>query len=316
MPPILHSHRLADLVLVVVLLLGAWSYFAMPRAQYPEVELNWVAVAVVWPGAGARDVERDIAIPLETAVRRVPDISLVTTTSRDHVATLLVRFKDLPHARFERRLAALDREIRQAAAAFPKEARSPQVIELTSSNFFPTAMVVVSGEAADGRVCRLAETTRQALEHLPGVGRVWAYGLRNRELAVSFDPKALERENVSLEALTRAVAEQTRGLPAGMADIGGRRYAIRVEGPPPNPDFPGELPHADARGRMVPLASPANIGIGVSPPPGTGAPGWQGRRAAVGDQERERQHPGAHPGHPGPGGGKEQDLRRTRAHPP
>ena len=225
MPPILHSHRLADLVLVVVLLLGAWSYFAMPRAQYPEVELNWVAVAVVWPGAGARDVERDIAIPLETAVRRVPDISLVTTTSRDHVATLLVRFKDLPHARFERRLAALDREIRQAAAAFPKEARSPQVIELTSSNFFPTAMVVVSGEAADGRVCRLAETTRQALEHLPGVGRVWAYGLRNRELAVSFDPKALERENVSLEALTRAVAEQTRGLPAGMADIGGRTSA-------------------------------------------------------------------------------------------
>lgn len=83
-----------------------------------------MAVAVVWPGAGARDVERDIAIPLETAVRRVPDISLVTTTSRDHVATLLVRFEDLPHARFERRPAALDREIRQAAAAFPKEARA------------------------------------------------------------------------------------------------------------------------------------------------------------------------------------------------
>jgi multidrug efflux pump subunit AcrB len=266
MPPILRSRRLADLVFVVVLLLGAWAYFAMPRAQYPEVELNWVAVAVVWPGAGAQDVERDIAIPLETAVRRVPDISLVTTTSRDHVATLLVRFKDLPHARFERRLGALDREIRQAAAAFPKEARSPQVIELTSSNFFPTAMVVVSGAAADGRVCRLAETTRQALEHLPGVGRVWAYGLRNRELAISFDPKALERENVSLETLTRAVAEQTRSLPAGMADIGDRRYSMRVEGLPTNPDFLGELPIADARGRMVPLSSLANIGLGVSPP--------------------------------------------------
>ncbi len=265
MPPILRSHRLADLVFAVVILLGAWSYFAMPRAQYPEVELNWVAVAVVWPGAGAQDVERDIALPLETVVRRVPDISLVTTTSRDHVATLLVRFKDLPKARFDRRLAALDREIRQAAAAFPKEARSPQVIELTSSNFFPTAMVVVSGEAADGRVCRLAEATKLALEHLPGVGRVWAYGLRNRELAVNFDPKALERENVSPETLTRAVAEQTRNLPAGMADIGDRRYAMRVEGLPSNPDFLGELPVADARGRMVPISSLAKISLGISP---------------------------------------------------
>ena len=266
MPPILRSHRLADLVFVVVLLLGAWAYFAMPRAQYPEVALNWVAVAVVWPGAGAADVERDIAVPLETAVRRVPDIALVATTSRDHVATLLVRFKDLPGARFERRLAALDREIRQAAGGFPKEARSPQVIELTSSNFFPTAMVVVSGAAADGRVCRLAEATRQALERLPGVGRVWAYGLRSRELAVNFDPKALEREGVSLENLTRAVAEQTRSLPAGMADIEGRRYALRVEGLPANPDFLGELPIADARGRLVPLSSLAEVRLGMAPP--------------------------------------------------
>lgn len=265
MPPILRSHRLADLVLAVVLALGAWAYFVMPRAQYPEVELNWVAVAVVWPGAGAQDVEREIAVPLETAVRRVPDVSLVTTTSRDHVASLLVRFADAPHARFERSLAALDREIRQAAAAFPREARPPQVIELTSSNFFPTAMVVVSGEAADGRVCRLAESTKQALERLPGVGRVWAYGLRGRELSVGFDPKALERRGVALEDLTRAVAEQTRSLPAGMADIGGRRYAMRVEGLPANPDFLGELPVADAQGRPVPLSELAKIGMGVSP---------------------------------------------------
>jgi len=265
MPPILRSHRLADLVFAVVLMLGAWAYFAMPRAQYPEVELNWVAVAVVWPGAGAGDVERDIAVPLETAVRRVPDVGLVTTTARDHVATLLVRFKDLPKARFERRLAALDREIREAAAGFPKDARSPQVVELTSSNFFPTAMVVVSGEAADGRVCRLAETAKRELERLPGVGRVWAYGLRSREMAVSFDPKALEREGVGLEDLTRTVAEQIRDLPAGMADIGGKRYAMRVEGLPANTDFLADLPVPDAKGRLVPLSELAEVRLGVSP---------------------------------------------------
>ena len=47
MPSIFRSHRLTDLILALVLLLGAWAYHAMPRAQYPEVELNWVAVAVV-----------------------------------------------------------------------------------------------------------------------------------------------------------------------------------------------------------------------------------------------------------------------------
>lgn len=253
----------------MVLLLGAWAYYAMPRAQYPEVELNWVAVAVVWPGATARDVEREIALPLEAAARRVSDVRFVAATSRDHVATLLVRFHDLDHSRFERRLAALDREIRQAAADFPKDARSPQVIELTSSNFFPTAMVVVSGGAtgsvADGRVCDLAEATREKLEKLPGVSRIWSYGMRSRELAVNFDPAALERQGVSLEDLTRAVAEQTRSLPAGMADMSGRRYALRVEGLNANPDWLAELPIVGADGRSVQVGEIARVATGIAP---------------------------------------------------
>lgn len=262
---ILRSHRLTDFVLVAALLLGAWAYFAMPRAQYPEVNLNWVAVAVIWPGAAAQDVEREIALPLEAAVRRVGDVRLVTATSRDNVATLLVRFNDIPHGRFERRLAALDREIRQAASGFPREARPPQVLELTSSNFFPTAMVAVSGDAADGGVCRLAEAARDQLERLPGVARVWAYGLRERELAVDFDPQALRQRNVSPETLARAVADQAHTYPAGMADISGRRYAIRVEGLSANPDFLAELPIADATGKRVPLRELAQVRQGVGP---------------------------------------------------
>ena len=265
MPTIFRSHRLADLILALVLVLGAWAYHAMPRAQYPEVELNWVAVAVVWPGATARDVEREVALPLEAAARRVSDVRFVAATSRDHVATLLVRFHDLDHTRFERRLASLDREIRQAAADFPKDARSPQVIELTSSNFFPTAMVVVSGTANDGRVCDLAEATRDKLEKLPGVGRIWSYGMRSREIAVTFDPAALEQRGVSLEALTRAVAEHTRSMPAGMADISGRRYAMRVEGLNANPDFLAELPIVGADGRMVEVGELASVTTGVAP---------------------------------------------------
>lgn len=264
-PSLFRSHRLADLVLVIVLLLGAWSYFTMPRAQYPEVNLNWVAVAVVWPGAAAQDVEREIALPLETAARQVPDINLVAATSRDHVATLLIRFRDIPHGRFEQRLVALDREIRQVTAGFPKEARAPQVIELTSSNFFPTAMVAVSGEAADGRICQRAEAVRTQLENLPGVARVQAYGLRSRELEVLFDPTALVRESISAETLTRTVMDQAHTYPAGMADVSGRRYAIRVEGLGPNPDFLAELPIATADGRQVPLHEVAQVRLGVSP---------------------------------------------------
>lgn len=86
MPSIFRSRSLVELFLITVLLLGTWAYYVMPRAQYPEVELNWVAVAVVWPGAAAQDIEREIALPLEAAARRVNDVRFVAATSRNHVA--------------------------------------------------------------------------------------------------------------------------------------------------------------------------------------------------------------------------------------
>jgi len=262
---LLRSHRLADLVLAMVLILGAWSYFFMPRAQYPEVRLNWVAVAVVWPGATAQDVEREIAAPLEAAARRVPDLRLVAATSRDHVATLLIRFRDISRERFEARMAALDREIRQASAGFPDEARPPQIIELTSSNFFPTAMVAVSGEKEDTPLYLKADAVRARLEKLPGVDRVTAYGQRTRELEVRFDPQALVEARVSAETLTRTLQAQTRSYPGGMAEVSGRRYALGVEGLGARQDLLAQLPIATAGGRYVPLASLAEIGTGVAP---------------------------------------------------
>lgn len=265
MPSLFRSHRLADLVWLSVLLLGAWAYLAMPRAQYPEVNLNWVAVAAVWPGAAAQDVERELAVPLETAARRVADVSLVAVSSRDHVATLLIRFRAVPHGRFERQLGALDREIRQAAADFPKDARPPQIIELTSSNFFPTAMVAVSGGPEDARICERAEAVRTQLENLPGVARVMAYGLRSRELEVRFDPEALVRERISPETLTRMIMDQARTYPAGMADVSGRRYALRVEGLGAHPDLLAELPIPTADGRQVALSRVAQVRLGISP---------------------------------------------------
>lgn len=259
-------HHLANLALILVLLCGAWAYLAMPRAQYPEVNLNWVAVAAVWPGAPAQDVEHRLVLPLETAIKRVGDVRYVAASARDNVATLLVRFRDIRHATFEKRLQDLAREIQVASATdLPKDARPPQVIELTTSNVFPTAMVVVSGDKADGRVCHLASTVKADLEGMAGVGRVWAYGLRQREMQVRFDPDELRDQAVSPEALARTVAEQVRDYPAGNVSLGGQGYTLRVQGAQANPDFLAEIPIASLSGGQVRLGELAQVRTGIAP---------------------------------------------------
>lgn len=264
--PLEKRHYLVNLVLLLALLCGAWAYLAMPRAQYPEVNLNWVAVAAVWPGAPAQDVERRLVLPLETAIKRVADVRYVAASARDNVATLLVRFRDIRHGLFERRLQDLAREIQVASVTdLPKEALPPQVIELTTSNVFPTAIVVVSGGGAEGQLCRLADVVKSDLEALPGVGRIWAYGMRQREMQVRFDPDRLRAQSVSPESLARTLAEQVRDYPAGNVGLGGQAYTLRVQGAQANPDFLAEIPIAALEGGHVRLGDLAQVRSGVAP---------------------------------------------------
>lgn len=258
-------HLWTNLVFILVLVTGLWSYFQLPRAQYPEVRLNWVAVATVWPAASARDVERRVTLPLEAAIRRTGQVRYVAATSRDHVATLLVRFADIGHADFERRLRALNLAIQQVAASLPKEVRPSQVVELTSSSIFPTAMVLVPNERPDGQGCRLARAAQAELEALPGVERVWAIGLREPELEVAFDPAELQRRGVAPDALARTLAAQAQDVPAGSVRLSGRLYNSRVSGLPADPVLWAELPVPDGHGGMVPLGRLADLRTWAAP---------------------------------------------------
>lgn len=223
-------HGLATLALLAVLLAGVWAYFSMPRAQYPEVKLNWVTIVVVWPEAAAHDVERWVTRPLENALRRVDDIEYLSATSRDHVSTLLLRFADISPRRLERRMQALARAIQAEAGAFPAGVHAPQIVELTTSSVFHTALVLIADPGGELGLVRLAESVRRDLEAMPGVGRVLVYGDRRPELVVEFDAAAARALHVDLEAMAQQLTAHARDAPAGEVGLEGRRYNLVVQG--------------------------------------------------------------------------------------
>ncbi|MDP1895279.1 MAG: efflux RND transporter permease subunit, partial [Hydrogenophaga sp.] len=132
MRALLTNHPLANIAFVVVLLLGLVSYNTMPREQDPEINFNWVSVTAVLPGASAEEVERLITNPLEDGIKGVADVRFVISNSRENVASMLVRFREINERTFDKRMADLRREIQnKAASELPKEARDPMILEIT-----------------------------------------------------------------------------------------------------------------------------------------------------------------------------------------
>ena len=240
---LLANHPFANITFAVVLVLGAFSYASLPREQDPEINFNWVNITTTLPGASAEDVEKKVTEPLEDAIQQVSDIRYILSSSRENVSTILVRFRDIPPRVFDKRVNDLRREIQNKATdELPAEVTDdPRVDEITTSNGFPTAMVLVVGRDDDEQLRDTARRVKTDLERIDGVDTVFANGLHKPELRVEFEPHRLAARGVNAADVADAVAGWFRDTFAGRARAGDAEWLVRVLGTDADPEYLARL---------------------------------------------------------------------------
>lgn len=248
---LIDNHPLANITFILVLLGGIFSYLTMPRAQDPEINFNWVSIVTTLPGAAAEDVERELTGPLEDAIKQVKDIRFVSSSSRESVSSILVRFEEIAERTFDKRVNDLRREIQnKAAAELPPEATEPVVLEITSSNGFPTAILVLHGNSGEA-LRATAFTVKKDLERVAGVDQVIASGFDDPQLQVDFDPARVAAAGLSPIQLADGVAAWFRNTLGGRVRVQDRDWLVRLEGKSPDPEVLAQAAIVTTEGRVT-----------------------------------------------------------------
>lgn len=259
------NHVLANALFVLVLCLGVTSYVLLPRQQDPTINFNWIDITTVLPGASARDVERRVTDPLERAIRNVRDVRFVSSTSRESISSILVRFEDIDEDTFRERTADLRREIRSAEDELPEDADDPRVLEITTANAFPTATIAVTAPGDGENLRRQSELIEQEIEQLDGVDSIIATGLTEPELQVNLHPERLEQYAVTPGAVADTVRNHFRDLAAGDVRVGNDKWLVTISGTSADPAVLGRLPIERAAGE-IPLDAVATVQRGRTEP--------------------------------------------------
>ena len=266
---LIENHPLANIAFVVVIVMGILAYSNMPREQDPEINFNWVNISTALPGASAADIEERVTNPLEDAIRNVQDTRFVVSTSREGVSNILVRFREINERTFDKRINDLRREIQNKAnTELPADVIDPNILEITTSNGFPTAMVVLTGQAEDETLRSAARSVKEDLEQLTGVDKVLALGFQDPELLVEFDPGALASRGLTAAALSDSLRLWFRDVFAGKVDARDGEWLVRVAGTTPDPEqvakFSLRVPGSEAA--RVPLDAVATVRRGRDVP--------------------------------------------------
>jgi len=233
---LIRNHPFANITFAVVILVGLAGYLLMPREQDPEINFNWVDITTVLPGASAEDVEKQVTVPLEEAIKNVQDIRFVLSASRENISNILVRFREIDTRTFDKRINDLNREIQnKAKSELPVEAKDPRTMEITTSNGFPTAMVLLTGRADDEVLRSVAYQVKLDIERIAGVDRVYALGQHDPELLVEFSPHALVARGANGSDVADAVSGAFRDTFAGRRKTQAEEWLVRVIGQDADP---------------------------------------------------------------------------------
>ncbi|HHC30020.1 MAG TPA: efflux RND transporter permease subunit, partial [Rhodobacterales bacterium] len=223
----------ATMMMIAMVVIGAFSYMRLPLERLPDVDFPVVAVVTSYPGASPEAVESDVIKPIEDVVSTLSGIDSIESTARTGSAIVVILF-DLE---VDSAGAAQDvrDKVSQVVSLLPDNAEDPQILRFDPAEL-PVVSVGVSSERLSiGALTEITEDViAKRLSNIKGVGRASVVGGRPREVHVAVDPDRLTALSVGVAEVTGALAAENRNLPAGAITDERASTSVQVEGKIPS----------------------------------------------------------------------------------
>ncbi|WP_146346518.1 efflux RND transporter permease subunit [Phaeobacter marinintestinus] len=214
-------HRTAaNLLLVVLVVLGAASIPNMRAQFFPDVIVANVTVSVTWDGAGPEDVDGAIVQILEPALLAVEGVESSASVSREGRASITLDFEpgwDMARAADDVQTSV------DAITTLPDEADDPVVRRGAWRD--RVTDVVVTGPVAPEQLGLFADEFVTRLFAV-GVTRTTIRGIAAPQTIVKVPTAKLIANDISMAEIASAIAAEVDADPAG--DVSGANARVRT----------------------------------------------------------------------------------------
>jgi hydrophobe/amphiphile efflux-1 (HAE1) family protein len=249
------------MMIMSLIVLGLFSYIKLNVDLYPNVDIPYVVVTTVLPGAGPEQIETDVTKKIEDAVNTVEGVDKLSSTSQEGASIVVIGFK----LEIDGKAAAQDVREKVAAirANLPTDIKDP-VIQRYDPASLPIMTLTVSGNRSAKDVTTYTkEVIKKRLENIPGVGSVDLVGGAEREIQVEVDAAKLRSYSLSITDVINALGSSNVEIPGGNLINGKRQVTVRTMGKLKNTEDFKKIIVATPNGTNIYLSDVADVLDGV-----------------------------------------------------
>ena len=219
------TKAVSNLLMAGILAGGIWSAFTQVGSEvFPSVDINYVQVSAVWPGASPKDVEQQITSRMEDAFEGAEGVDRIFSASSEGISRVYVEFG--PRENMIDATARI-RGLADGVPNLPQDMRPIRVEQLKQRQNL--VRFAVHGWVSERELIHAAEDVRRQLAQLPNVPQVAIWGFRPEEVAIEVSDTALRSYGLTLDDVASAVRRSSLNLTAGSVKAQSGTIQIRAD---------------------------------------------------------------------------------------
>lgn len=201
-------------IIVMVLLVGIFSYNSMNKSFFPEQDPARVIISVAYPGASPQEMEEGITIKVEQALKGIEDIEHIESKSSENFASITV--EAFPDANMTELTAEVENAV-NSINSYPAGAEKPTVTRIKAGGMSSiVAWVGVMCEDCDLEELKLkADQVENELLATGVISQIEKQGFPEIEIDVYVKEDKLKEYNILFDEISNAIKQKNMDMTLG-----------------------------------------------------------------------------------------------------
>ena len=215
----LEHYSITLLMVVILLALGIYGMYVMPKDEFPAFTIRQGVVVAVYPGATTEEVEEQVARPLERYLFTYGEVhrQKTTTTSQNGMCIVMVRLNDDVNNKDE-----VWSKIKHGLNGFKSQLPSGVLALVANDDFGNTSALLIAIESPERSYRELKYYTdhlSDRLRRIPSVANVRIYGEQKEQISLYVDRQRLQAYGIGQQMLfSRLQAQGVTTLSGSISD--------------------------------------------------------------------------------------------------